>query len=323
MIKYRIPNWDESFEVAQSKKCDVMKWVPIPYNPSSYGLCALMDRPDGTEIYGIFIMLVMEASQSRVRGDLTRGRNQVPHDPRSLALKLRLKEAKVKTALQVLSSEEIGWVEAEVVSEEEQDELDLPIDNITGFPLTQELRDEIRGEDTPGDPEPERLAEEIATEAVLPAGWKRMSEKDAKVTRVKENTPLMVELGGLFNRRETTLWTVSETRALMALFPIEPDEYRAIRTYYRATIDKREDIRRRDLVTLLNNWPGEVDRATRRSNVATGGVEKREEKRRPMPDDFTTFLEEYNPTLVPRAKQAWGPLTKEYDDWKESNAGKA
>jgi hypothetical protein len=315
MIIYRISNWSETFEVAQSKRCERMTWVPIPYAPTSYGFCALMDRPDGAEIYGIFMMCVMEASQSRERGELTRGRNQTPHDARSLSLKLRLKEAKVKSALEVLSSDEIGWIDAEVIPQDE--EQDLP-----GMEMAPSLLDPNPSDVEPPDPDPveEKPKEAIDIEKVMPAGWKRMADKVAKVTKVKENTPLMVELGGLFNRRESTMWTVYEAAALHALCPMDPAEYRSVRTYYRATIDKREDIRRRDLITLLNNWPGEVDRATRRANVATGGIKKSEQKSRPMPTDFDEFLDDFNPALKSRKKSSWGQLKKEYDNWKKTDS---
>jgi hypothetical protein len=314
MIIYRIANWAGCFEVAQSKKCDNMRWVPVPYSPTSYGFCAIMDRPDGAEIYGIFIMLVMEASQSRVRGELTRGKNETPHDSRSLSLKLRAKEKAMKSALQVLSSEEIGWIEAEVITDKEQDELNL--EDLRGVPQVEPTPAPMEHEISK---EPDQSPEALAIEKVMPAGWKRMAEKTAKVTKVRANTPLMVELGGLFNRRETTMWTVNEAQALLMLCPIVPHEYRPVRTYYRATLDKRDDIRRRDLITLLNNWPGEVDRATRRANLANGGVEKIEKIERPIPDDFNEFLDHFNPSLKSRVKAAWGSLKDDYDNWKKTD----
>jgi hypothetical protein len=320
MIKYRISNWEETFEVSQSKRCEVMKWIALPYNPSSYGFCALMERPDGPEVYGIFCMLALEASQSRTRGELTRGSRETPHDARTLSVKLRVKEAKLKAAIQVLSSEEVGWIEAEVIPEEEDQSLPgfdserTPSRLDTSAPTVQDgtVQDGTGQDETEQDP----TSKEV--EGVMPAGWKSMSQEKAKKARVKSNTPLMVELGSLFNRMESTKWTVAEAMALLEILPIEPEEYRAVRTYYRATIDKREDFRRRDLLTLLNNWLGEADRASRRANTATGGVVKKEKVERPMPEDFEAFLDYSNPSLLDRKDEAWRHMKKEYDEWKEA-----
>ena len=319
MIKYRISRWDETFEVSQSKRCEVMKWIALPYNPSSYGFCALMERPDGPEIYGIFCMLALEASQSRTRGELTRGSRETPHDARSLSVKLRVKENKIQAALQVLSSEEIGWIEGEVLPEDEEQSLPgfdserTPSPDDGTAPTVQDSTEEDSTEQDKTLQDP--TSKEV--EGVMPVGWRAMSQEKAKKARVKRNTPLMVELGELFNRRETTKWTVAEAMALLEILPLDPDEYRSVRSYYRSTIDIREDFRRRDLITLLNNWISEADRSSRRANLATGGVAKTEKKSRPMPDDFVDYLEYANKGLIPRAKEAWAHMHKDYDEWKE------
>lgn len=320
MIKYRISNWEETFEVSQSKRCEVMKWIALPYNPSSYGFCALMERPDGPEIYGIFCVLALEASQSRTRGELTRGSREIPHDARSLSVKLRVKEAKLKTAIQVLSSDEIGWIEAEIIPEEQDQSLPgfdsevTPSRVDTSVPTEQNRteQDETEQDETEQDP----TSKEV--ESVMPAGWKSMSQEKAKKARVKKNSPLMVELGSLFNRMESTKWTVAEAKALLDILPIDPDEYRSVRTYYRATIPTNEDFRRRDLFTLLNNWISESDRASRRANTATGGVVKKDKTERRMPEDFEAFLDYSNPALLTRKDEAWRHMKKEYDEWKEA-----
>lgn len=65
-----------------------------------------------------------------------------------------------------------------------------------------------------------------------------------------------------FNRRETTQWSDKERRAWKAANPQAPD-IALLASYYTAEIPKQWDYRRRDLLTLLNNWPGELDRARR------------------------------------------------------------
>lgn len=41
----------------------------------------------------------------------------------------------------------------------------------------------------------------------------------------------------------------------------KPEEWQQLEAYYSAALAEREDFRRRDLATLLNNWSGEVTRA--------------------------------------------------------------
>jgi len=65
----------------------------------------------------------------------------------------------------------------------------------------------------------------------------------------------------IMHRRPDTKWSDKERRALNKIFPAPEEDIVAIETYYGATITSQNDIRRRDVGTLLNNWPGEVDRA--------------------------------------------------------------
>jgi hypothetical protein len=74
---------------------------------------------------------------------------------------------------------------------------------------------------------------------------------------------IMAIVGRWFSRRATTKWSSKEMKALKAVLDLQPmdDEIAALDRYYSATIAAKDDYRRRDVVTLLNNWQGEVDRA--------------------------------------------------------------
>lgn len=75
-------------------------------------------------------------------------------------------------------------------------------------------------------------------------------------------TPLQERLCSWFDRRITTKWTLKEQRAYRQnahLTPVEDVEI--MEFYYTAKIPQETDYRRRDIATLLNNWPGELDRA--------------------------------------------------------------
>lgn len=66
-----------------------------------------------------------------------------------------------------------------------------------------------------------------------------------------------------FNRRESTKWTAKEMKALKLVASLHTDiaDFEALDRYYMATMPADSDYRRRDVLTLLNNWNGEVDRA--------------------------------------------------------------
>ena len=96
--------------------------------------------------------------------------------------------------------------------------------------------------------------------SVLPKGWQQMSATQRKQARVNVNSKAMNRIGKMLGRRDGTLWTVAEAVALKTVNP-QAEEIELMEVYYLAPIDREKDYRRRDLLTLLNNWTGELDRA--------------------------------------------------------------
>jgi hypothetical protein len=80
---------------------------------------------------------------------------------------------------------------------------------------------------------------------------------------------MALRTGRIFNRRETTLWSEKEMKALKSVMKLNPTEEEI------ALIEKRyaakDEYIRTDLLTLLNNWNGEVDRARTFSAKNTNG----------------------------------------------------
>ena len=70
-------------------------------------------------------------------------------------------------------------------------------------------------------------------------------------------------VAGWFQRRATTPWSRKEILAWDGLQPVDDDELDVLESYYRTEPQGGRDYRRRDLLTLLCNWTGEVDRARR------------------------------------------------------------
>ena len=84
---------------------------------------------------------------------------------------------------------------------------------------------------------------------------------DPRAERQAALRALAPRVGAIMRRRPDTAWGKKEKDALAALYPLPLEDLALVETYYSALIPSARDIRRRDLVTLLNNWSGEVDRA--------------------------------------------------------------
>jgi hypothetical protein len=72
-------------------------------------------------------------------------------------------------------------------------------------------------------------------------------------------TPEQIEVGSWFNRRPTTPWSEKELKTWAKIpKPIDPEDWQALRWFY---TQSGCQYLRRDILTLLNNWTGEIDRA--------------------------------------------------------------
>lgn len=70
---------------------------------------------------------------------------------------------------------------------------------------------------------------------------------------------LKLRIGSWFGRRPTTNWSEKETKALKAVIALRtpPEDIDALETRYKSG----NPYLRRDIITLLNNWNTEIDRA--------------------------------------------------------------
>jgi len=107
---------------------------------------------------------------------------------------------------------------------------------------------------------------------------------------------LKVRLGGIKNRKPSTKWSDKEDRALKKLLPLDPREVVLLEWFYSLPEPSARSksallYRRKDLFTLLNNWPGEVDRAKEFWASFCGdkpdfNSEKKKERGAPAPEDW-------------------------------------
>lgn len=107
-----------------------------------------------------------------------------------------------------------------------------------------------------------RPFEVLANGEILVKPAQAQTELFASVEEPEWNpSPEQIEVASWFGRRPTTVWSPQEQRKwreVVANFKFEGDDWEALRWYYAKS---GCPYLRKDLVTLLNNWNGEVDRA--------------------------------------------------------------
>lgn len=90
---------------------------------------------------------------------------------------------------------------------------------------------------------------------------------------------LAQRIGNWFKRRPTTPWSPKELKAVRTVLALKTpaEDVALLEEFYTATIPSDSDFRRHDIMTLLNNWNTEIDRA-RRWKSEQGGRAKPNDK---------------------------------------------
>lgn len=105
---YSIRDWDEHFEVSQSRKNKHMRWVSIPTKHDGKSFRRLMLREDGTTIFCAWVLIVQVAAKCPRRGILADADG--PLDAFDLHIKTGCPVTVFDNALKALVSKEIGWM---------------------------------------------------------------------------------------------------------------------------------------------------------------------------------------------------------------------
>lgn len=106
---YSIRDWDNHFEVAQSRKVNkALSWVGIPCKHDGKSFRRLMMMEQGLEVFAAWILIVQVAAKCPVRGVLADADG--PLDACDMAIKTGAPQAKFEEALKVLSDNRIGWL---------------------------------------------------------------------------------------------------------------------------------------------------------------------------------------------------------------------
>lgn len=113
-MTYQIANWNTHFENDRSRQRDKCSFVCVPNKQHGMGFCRVMSEPDGAMIYGIWHLILGACSQQSLprNGWLTVGGDQAGSawGVDDLALKFRRPKDEIVRAMEVLSSEKVGWI---------------------------------------------------------------------------------------------------------------------------------------------------------------------------------------------------------------------
>jgi len=109
---YKVANWDENYEKAQTRKCVNMRWVAFSNSHDGNGYGRVAAHPRATDLFAAFVLIVEVASKCPARGVLI-DKHGNPLTAEDLAYKTRFKVEIFELAFAELVKPEIGWLEIE------------------------------------------------------------------------------------------------------------------------------------------------------------------------------------------------------------------
>jgi hypothetical protein len=141
---YSIKNWATHYEVSQSRTVKHVSWVPLPVKHDGKGFRRLITMKDGLCLYGAWVLIVQIAAKCTPRGQLID--EGEPLTAEDLAIKTGAPESMFVRALEVLSSDRIGWI---LVADCEHAGSALPLQDKTGQDTTGQDKTEDCPETVP------------------------------------------------------------------------------------------------------------------------------------------------------------------------------
>lgn len=251
---YSVTNWNRLFENNRSRTVRDLTWVPVPNKHDGEKYTLVMHEKKAAELFAAWVLILQVASRCHPRGSLVRA-DGTPYDPQGLALRTRAPVAWFVSALPYFVKN--GWLTAKDADGSQLASACHPADSLPSAACTAG-DEEGKGTNGRGGKRKEDIGSVAPTE-----------QPDA----IRER---MLAINALFHRMDSTRWSAKEFAAFRdaGLDVINAADFGVqispLATYYGATPEQLrehwrakpgDDFRRRDLLTLLNNWPGEVDRA--------------------------------------------------------------
>jgi len=106
---YRIKDWNQLYEKAQTRKCTDMKWVPLPVKHDGSGFRRIAGHDRACELFTAWILIVQTAAKMPERGLLFKEGKAIT--PMDLHYRTGFPEEIFHLAFTVLVEPQIGWLE--------------------------------------------------------------------------------------------------------------------------------------------------------------------------------------------------------------------
>ena len=232
---FNIVNWSEKFETADTRKRQRLGWFLAPSGNDSKGYRKLMRQgKDGVMAYGVFMALCqyMATLSKESRGSFVNS-DGTEMDFDDLSEVTRIEVADIRHATGTLVA--CGWITPIGTTICQSSASHLP-------PICQSSASFVKEE---GEEQGQGQGEE-------------------KEPKQENKTETQKRVGALVKRRESTKWSDKEKAALRKLNPSEEDiAFLESQNYADHTY------RRKDLMTMLNHWNGELDRMNSKQQHST------------------------------------------------------
>jgi hypothetical protein len=103
--------------------------------------------------------------------------------------------------------------------------------------------------------------------SLVPSSPPRGKKATGNSESPQQTTDSQHRFSRIMGRRLSSAWSPKELAALKALGNIDPSDLESVETFYRENQSNEKAYLRTSLATLLNNFPGEVDKARAWSNA--------------------------------------------------------
>jgi hypothetical protein len=202
VTRYRVRNWSEFFENAQSRKYQRLSWVPIPNKHDGKSYRRLMAHDDGPALYGAWLLIVQVASKCPVRGVLADADGVLDAD--DLAAKTGCPASLFVKAFELLTHPKVAWLEVEQLPADSQHAKSVPTVSPGTLPLNGTEANRTNSEKKqPPPPRPHTLTDADASEVE----GVEVLLSEAGITTAGTTTRLAVERGYTASRvRELLDW---------------------------------------------------------------------------------------------------------------------
>lgn len=106
---YRIRDWDQLYEKAESRRVKSMNWVPIPTRHDGSGFRRVAAHERAPELFAAWVLIVETAARMPARGLLAK--DGKPLTARDLHYRTGFPESIFELAFDVLTAPDIGWLD--------------------------------------------------------------------------------------------------------------------------------------------------------------------------------------------------------------------